>query len=341
MCVAGAMTTRRSETDRIQPLLLAVGLFTAVFVGFRYEVGGDWINYLRIFNLIQYAEISEVASFADPGYAVLNQMAHWFGFEIWFVNLVCAALFTWGLIAFCARQPNPWLGLVVAVPYLVIVVGMGYTRQAAAIGLILVGLSQLERHSIFRFAAYAIAGAAFHKSAIAVIPLVALGSAKGKFMHAALMGVLGIMIFYVFVERGMAGFTASYVSQQYDAQGAAVRVIMNVIPATLFLVFSKRFDISPADRILWRNFSLGAYFTLALLFLLDSSTIADRLALYLIPLQIYVFSRLPYAFPRNGKPEPLLVLGVVAYSALVQFVWLTQAQHSDAWLPYRFFPLLS
>jgi hypothetical protein len=143
------------------------------------------------------------------------------------------------------------------------------------------------------------------------------------------------------VERGMAGFTASYVNQQYDAQGAAVRVIMNVIPATIFLLFRNRFDITAADRVLWRNFSLGAFFTLALLFFLASSTIADRLALYLIPLQIFVFSRLPYAFPRNGKPEPLLVLAVVAYSATVQFVWLTQAQHANAWLPYRFFPLLS
>lgn len=160
-------------------------------------------------------------------------------------------------------------------------------------------------------------------------------------MHAALMAVLGIMIFYVFVERGMAGFTASYVNQQYDAQGAMVRVLMNIIPATIFLFFINRFDITPAQRTLWRNFSIGAFATLGLLFLVASSTIADRLALYLIPLQVFVFSRLPYAFPRNGRPDPLLVIAIVGYSAAVQFVWLTQAQHADAWLPYKFFPLLS
>ncbi|HEX8532552.1 MAG TPA: EpsG family protein [Allosphingosinicella sp.] len=341
MCAAGAMTTRKADNRSIPPLLLAVALFTTIFIGFRYQVGGDWINYLRIFNLLEYANLGRVVTFADPAYAMLNKIAHMLGVEVWFVNLVCAAIFTWGLTVFCARQPNPWLGFVVAVPYLVIVVGMGYTRQAAAIGFILIGLAQLERHSIFRFAVYAIIAAAFHKSAIAAIPLVALGSARGKVMHAALMAVLGIMIFYVFVERGMAGFTASYVNQQYDAQGAAVRVLMNIIPATIFLLFMKRFDITPAQRVLWRNFSIGAYFTLALLFLVASSTIADRLALYLIPLQVFVFSRLPYAFPRNGKPDPLLVVAVVAYSALVQFVWLTQAQHADAWLPYRFYPLLS
>jgi hypothetical protein len=335
------MTTRKAGGERVQPLLLVVGLFTAVLIGFRYEVGGDWINYLRIYNYLQYADFWAAATFADPAYALLNRIAHLLGVEIWFVNLICAAIFTWGLVKFCAGQPNPWLGLVVAVPYLVIVVGMGYTRQAAAIGLILVGLSQLERGSVIRFAAYAVVAAAFHKSAIAAVPLVALGSARGRVMHAALLGLLGLMIFYVFVERGMAGFTASYVNQQYDAQGAAVRVLMNIIPATIFLLFKNRFDITPDARILWRNFSIGAYVTLALLFLVESSTIADRLALYLIPLQVFVFSRLPYAFPRNGKPDPLLVMSIVAYSAVVQFVWLTRAQHAESWLPYQFFPFWS
>lgn len=341
VCAAGAMTTRKAIGDRIPPLLLVVALFTVVFIGFRYEVGGDWINYIRIFRYLEYSTVWQAASFADPAYAMLNRIAHIIGVDIWFVNLVCAAIFTWGLIAFCSRQPNPWLGLVVAIPYLVIVVGMGYTRQAAAIGLILVGLSQFERTSIFRFAAYAVVGAAFHKSAIAAIPLVALGSARGRLMHAALMGLLGIMIFYVFVERGMAGFTASYVNQQYDAQGAAVRVLMNIIPASILLLFMKKFDITPGERVLWRNFAIGAFVTLAMLFLIASSTIADRLALYLIPLQVFVFSRLPYAFPRNGKPDPLLVVAIVAYSGLVQFVWLTEAQHAESWLPYQFFPLWS
>jgi hypothetical protein len=332
------MTTRRAKTESMQPLLLVVAIFTIILIGFRYQVGADWINYLRIYRHVRYADLWEAARFADPAYAVLNRLAHMIGAEIWFVNLICAAIFTWGLVKFCAQQPNPWLALVVAVPYLVIVVGMGYTRQAAAIGLVLLGLSELEKKSILRFALYAVAAASFHKSGITVLPLVALGSARGRAAHAALLGVLGVMIFYVFVERGMAGITASYFNQQYDAQGAAVRVLMNIIPATIFLFFSKRFDITPAQRILWRNFSFGAFFTLGLLFIVASSTIADRLALYLIPLQIFVFSRLPYAFPRNGKPEPLLVMSIVAYSALVQFTWLTRAQHAQNWLPYQFFP---
>ena len=50
-----------------------------------------------------------------------------------------AVPFTYGLFRICRQQPNPWLALVVATPFLIIVVGMGYTRQAAAMGFLMIG----------------------------------------------------------------------------------------------------------------------------------------------------------------------------------------------------------
>ena len=54
---------------------------------------------------------------------------------------------------FVRRQPMPWLGLLVAIPYLVIVVGMGYSRQAIALGLfywhLLNGLKKLYEICFF------------------------------------------------------------------------------------------------------------------------------------------------------------------------------------------------
>jgi hypothetical protein len=34
----------------------------------------------------------------------------------------------------------------------------------------------------------------------------------------------------------------------------------------------------------------------------------------------------------------MMRLGVIAYSALVLFVWLNFAKHADYWLPYQFYP---
>jgi hypothetical protein len=68
-----------------------------------------------------------------------------------------------------------------------------------------------------------------------------------------------------------------------------------------------------------------------------SSTAVDRVALYLIPLQLFVFSRLP-RLATTTKVRTPLVLGIVAFYAAVQFVWLNFATHAQYWVPYQFAP---
>ena len=43
-----------------------------VVMGFRHEVGGDWFNYLPIFQTASNLTLSETASLSDPGYYVLS-----------------------------------------------------------------------------------------------------------------------------------------------------------------------------------------------------------------------------------------------------------------------------
>ena len=70
-----------------------------------------------------------------------------------------------------------------------------------------------------------------------------------------------------------------------------------------------------------------------------SSTAVDRVALYFIPVPMYVFSRLPDALWR-GRHRLAVRGGVVAYYGLVMFVWLNFATHSKYWVPYQFYPLV-
>jgi hypothetical protein len=69
-----------------------------------------------------------------------------------------------------------------------------------------------------------------------------------------------------------------------------------------------------------------------------SSTAVDRVALYWIPLQLFVLSRLPDAMSQRPGLNSIWVQLVVAYSAAVLFVWLFFASHAFAWLPYQFYP---
>jgi hypothetical protein len=335
---AGSLEYRRRNQPGREwnPLLIAAGLFAAGLVGLRYQVGADWGNYENIFENLRYMDLGVTLASGDPAYTGLNWLAHQLGFEIWFVNLVCATLFAWGLVSFARRQPNPWLAVLVAVPYLVIVVAMGYTRQAVALGFVLAGLAALDRQSVVRFLIFVFLAVTFHKSAIIVLPIVGLAASNRPIL--LLPVVLGVtaLLYDWFVADALDDLVTNYAT--YQSQGAFIRVAMNLPPAILFLLFQRRFDLPPQQQKLWRNFAVAALFTLAALPFATGSTAVDRMALYLLPLQVFVLARLPHAFSNNGRPNAQVTVAVIAYSALIQFVWLNFAVHAEYWLPYRFYP---
>jgi hypothetical protein len=123
-----------------------------------------------------------------------------------------------------------------------------------------------------------------------------------------------------------------------ESSGAFIRVMMNALPAGIFLLFRQRFALSDAAQGFWTWMSLGALLFLPALALSPSSTAVDRVALYWIPIQIFVWSRLPQALGIGPKSERLLRQAVVAYSLAVLLVWLLFGDHAFAWLPYKFYP---
>lgn len=344
LCAAGAFQNRPNPNTRVQggPLLVILAVFVALMVGLRFEVGGDWTAYLQIFYSMRYMGLVEAATLSDPGYALLNWLVLQAGAEIWLVNLICAAIFAWGLAAFARRQPNPWMAFVIAVPYLVIVVGMGYTRQGVAIGLIMLGIVQLrDNHSIWRFALYIFAAATFHKTAVIVLPLVSLASTQNRFLLAGIGAALAVMLYYFFIYAELDQLMQNYVTDEYDSSGAMVRLAMNLPPAIIFLLLRSRMSLHDFDYKLWRNFSYAGIIAFGFLFVLASSTVIDRLGLYVIPLQMFVYSRLPTLFGKPPFENGAMKIGIIAYSGLVLYVWLTAATHSSQWLPYTVYPLLS
>jgi hypothetical protein len=337
---AGSIEYRRREMigSGSAPMLALAGLAAALMIGLRYEVGGDWNNYLEIYEDFRYADFATAIVRTDPGYALVSWVSIKLGCEIWFVNLVCGLIFSWGLVKFARRQSNPWLAVLVAVPYLVVVVAMGYTRQGVAIGLILAGLSNVDRQSLGRFAIYVAVAATFHKSAVIVLPLVALAATKQRVVTVGILIVTAALLYYLLVSDNVDRLIRVYVESAYGSEGAAIRVAMNLPPAFVFLMWQRRFGLPEQQRLLWRNFCFAAWIALFLLWRIDASTAIDRIALYLIPLQMFVFARIPEALGgRTGNKQ--LALLIILYSALIQFVWLNYAAHSEFWLPYQVYPL--
>lgn len=332
--VLGALP--RLRVTRLGWLLLAAGL--TVFVGLRYQVGTDWGNYLRLYfyPASQMSFIQALGS-SDPGYVLINWAATHIGAGSWLVNLFSATVFSTGLTLFCRRLPEPVLALVVAIPYLVIVFAMGYDRQAVAFGFVLCALTYLLDRRLIGFIVLMGVAAAFHKSAVILVPLAILANAERKFWTGFWVSLSGIVFYWLFLAERMAGLWQQYVESSYSeaSEGGPIRVAMNVLPAVLLLIFYKRFAIDREERKLWLWIAIFSLACLPLVF--QAPTAVDRVALYFTPIQLVVFSYLPQLV----RPESrVLVRGaIMGFYALVEFIWLNYAGHSNAWLPYQFWPL--
>jgi hypothetical protein len=309
-----------------------------LMIGMRHEVGADWFGYLEHIENASGASLVDTIVMGDPAYSLLNWLAARSGLGPYFVNTVSAAIFTLGLVVFCRAQPRPWLALVVAVPYLVTVVAMGHTRQSVAIGLVMLGLTALSERKLLHFVVFVALATTFHKSALILMPLAVLAGTRNRLWTVLWVGLSSVLFFVFWLQESLAELQRTYTEVKYMSQGADVRVAMNVMPALLFLWFRRRFAMLPADRNFWTWMSFGAVCFVWLLQVSPSSTAVDRLALYWIPLQILVLSRLPNALGSPNGSNGTLVRWVVAYSAAVLFIWLVFGAYAQYWLPYQFYP---
>ena len=320
--------------QRPRTYLLIGILLMALMIGTRFKVGGDWRSYQFMFSFVEHMSLERSLEFGDPGYQFVNWTVQQWNGEIWWVNLFSAAIFVWGLTRLAQNQPMPLLAVLVAIPYLIIVVAMGYTRQSIAIGVLMAGLASLGRGgSVIRFTLYVAVAALFHKTAVLVLPLVIFAGRRNRLLDVVAGVAATILFFDLFLSESTDEFVKNYVEARYSSQGAWIRVILHLVPAVLLLSRRGRFGLTEQEERVWRYIAIAACALPIILITTPSSTAVDRMALYLMPLQIVVLSRAYLLFdkPRFG------VATVVAYAFLVQFVWLNFAQHSRLWVPYRSF----
>ena len=324
--------TRRSR-DAVWWL---TGIMVVLLIGLRDKTGGDWysydISFIR-FSLLTSKDL--LTEFRDPSYYWTGWLFSRAGLTVHALNLVCATVLVTGLIRFCRSLPYPWLALFVSMPYLVIVVGMGYTRQSAAIGLVLAALVDLSRAKTWRYMIMILVAATFHRSAVVMLPIAGLVASKNKWWTLLWVGAITMLGYFAFVVDSYEKLWVNYVESEYSnaADGAPLRIAMNALPAFLYLTFiRKRQSVGATEARLWVILSLAALSCIPLLWL--SNTAVDRIALYLLPVQLYVASWFVQV-TRGGLVRTNLVFAYVAVYMAVLFVWLNFAGNSGRWIPYQ------
>lgn len=315
-----------------------VAFFFTLMIGLRHEVGGDWGAYIGYFQRASLMTFTEALQKGDPGYYLVNWVVARLNGNIYLVNLLCGTIIMAGVVRFSRQQVLASLALLVATPYLIIVVSMGYTRQAVALAFILLGLGALSGGRIRSFVGWILIGAAFHKSAVLMLPIAALASSQNRVWNLFWVGVVSLVGGYLFLFDSVDTLWENYVEADYHSEGGLIRVLMNALPATLYLFVHRKLSLGEEARRLWWWMSVFALACIPLV--LISSTATDRVALYLIPLQLFVFSRL-HLVTNDILLRSYIVVGIIVYYTAVLAVWLFFATHAHAWLPYQMYPFAS
>ena len=317
-------------------------IFLTFVIGFRHEVGGDWVHYL--YDNTLYTSLSEVGFFEIFTLSHLSHdigflFVHWFSQNlfngIYTTNLVCAAIFTSGLLRLCRATPAPWLALVIATPFLITVVSMGYTRQSAALGFIMWGLVDLMNGEKSKYYLSIIAAVLFHKSALIMILFGVFSKTRisNKITKKDYFIISLIIVFVSAIYPTIEHMVYFYITNtKMNSSGALIRVSMSAAAAIVFFIFKKRWEIAYKDSNLWNLFSIFVLLLLPLVFVV--STAVDRIALYLLPMQIVIFPRV-LVLISNHNTRHLFLVSILTMYALTLFVWINYATHSVYWLPYN------
>ena len=331
---AGLGSARRIASSTV----LALGLFLTLLIGLREQVGGDWFNYFPYLHRSVGLPLAAILLEAEPGYGLLNWIGANIGGSVYFVNTICGLVFSIGLLLFCRAQPRPWLALCLAFPYLVTVVAMGYSRQGVAIGLEMIAMLALQRDRLLQFLAWIALAATFHRTVLVLLILPASTLSGGlrfsQLIRLALLAGAAYGLYSAVIAPDIDYYVQGYLEAEYESQGALIRVALCLLPALAFLPNRRRFQLPPDIQRIWTLISLMAVAAAIGLYTVASSTAVDRLALYPIPLQLFVGSRIPDT-RLFGIPPGLWNQLLIAFSFAVLIVWLLFAGHSYAWLPYR------
>ena len=326
-----ALTFSRKQQYQTMPLLL-LGAFFIVVIGFRDRVGGDWYNYIGHYEDMTYLVLSDALQKGDPAHQFLNYLSNRWDLGVYGTNVVYGAIFMIGLIKFSRLQLYPWISIAVAVPYLITVVVMGYSRQGVAIGLFLWGISYLNRGNFKMYIVFILLAALFHKTALLLLPLGIFLYGKGMTLRILMVIPVAFGAWDLLLAKEQENLWQNYVEVQMMSDGAKIRVAMNFLPALLLFKYKNEWKKVFNDYSFWFWIAIGSLLSVGLVNF--ASTAVDRVALYFIPIQLAVFARLPYLARHQIAPTTTKLL-IVAYYGLVLFVWLMFATHSQYWTPYH------
>jgi len=316
-----------------------------LFVGLRYEVGGDRFTYEMKHLQMRGADWHVLLETDEPLSYFLFWTSENIGLGMLQTNVIAAIILMIGVFSIALKTPNPWLSIVSATPYFIIVFGMSGIRQSIAAAILLYMLSQWNQSGSISKSIWVVFASLFHNSALFGGLFVVYGLKKVTlWAKVALGGGIGGIGYYL-LQRSEATpavfdkYYGRYVEdpEQVVSRGVYFHLAIIGIPAVLAFLYQSRIrKYVFSDQLL----TIGIFGGLALMALNPiSTTVVSRLTLYFYFVPMMVYPALVHIFLKRDRHD-VIILFILAHFAMLG-IWLFFANNAHAFLPYQNWLLVS
>jgi hypothetical protein len=177
--------------------------------------------------------------------------------------------------------------------------------------------------------------ALFHKTAVLLLPFVFFATAGSRMIVTMSLALISLGVVAVLMAAQFPFLVDAYFHERMESAGGLVRVAMTASCGACLLLFNKQLLLPFAGKDLWTACAIISL--VALIFAPFFSTLVDRSMLYLAPMTMVFFGRLPNLFG-SGSVRLIAAAAALMLQASVLWTWLNFADHRDSWIPYRMFP---
>jgi len=320
-----------------------------IFVGLRDDIGGDWDNYFSMYNDYSSQNFWLIIKrpSSDFAYELINYIVYSFNLSFYFVNLICALISFVCLFKFCKRLKDPFIGVLISLPVLIIVVYMGFVRQGCAISLGFLGIYYLLKKKIHKYFLFTALACLFHKTAVVYFFYIAVIVNWNKIRTSIIFFLskkLNITLFFsfflflIYYKQYYISFLSTYISwskqSNYISLGVIPRLMMNLLPAISLLIIIKKININRIEK----KVTLTTIFLIIMssFFVTIMPTAVDRLNFYLIFIQIFFFEKVKMLFIKKFNQHLIYDLSIIYLYLFILTTWIFFAKHSNLW-KYKFF----
>jgi hypothetical protein len=235
------------------------------------------------------------------------------------------------------RQQNKIAFLILLFPILIINMPMSGIRQGSAIGFLFIAFIALLDRSTLKYAFFVIMAFLFHKSAIIFLALLPLTLGDLTRLRALLFSIpTALAAAVLFLSDSFAHYLMIYGRNALaeESSGAVFRTGFLALTSVHYFLFLRR----PWKRYFLNDYQIILIFAWLMLLPLAisqfSSVMADRVAYYLIPMQVLIFTRIPYL--NLSKQRLLHILYPYILSLILFFTWTSLSYLFDlCYRPYK------